>query len=75
MVRIQDSGGAFPAPRTKRLFYPNEPHLDTFPIQDWKRLIGNLDTVDATSAYFLKLEILGLLTADLGHFFEGVDFH
>lgn len=68
MVRIQDSGGAFPAPRTKRLFYPNEPHLDTFPIQDWKRLIGKreiiLDTVDTMPAYLVKPEILGLLDAE-----------
>lgn len=55
MVRIQDSSGAFPASRPKRLFYPNEPRLDTFPIQhvqiDWQRLMAKrelvLDTVDA----------------------------
>jgi len=72
MVRIQDSGGAFPAPRPKRLFYPNEPRLDTFPIQhvqiDWKRLIAKremvLDTVEAMPAYLLKPEILGLLDAE-----------
>lgn len=72
MVRIQDSGGALPAPRPKRLFYPNEPRLDTFPIQhvqiDWKRLIAKrdmvLDTVDTMPAYLLKPEILGLLDAE-----------
>ncbi|WP_288363815.1 site-specific integrase [uncultured Spongiibacter sp.] len=72
MVRIQDSSGAFPAPRPKRLFYPYTPRLDTFPIQhvqiDWQRLIAKremvLDTVDAMPAYLLKPEVLGLLDAE-----------
>ena len=71
MERIQDSRGAFPASRPKRRFYPNEPRLDTFPIQhvqiDWQRLMAKhelvLDTVDAMPTYLLKPEVLGLLDA------------
>lgn len=71
MVRIQDSRGAFPAPRQKRLLYPNELRLDTLSTKhtqiDWQRQIAKreiiLDTTDTMSAYLLKPEILGLLDA------------
>ena len=72
MVRIQDSGGGFPAPRPKRRFYPNEPRLETFPIQhvqiDWQRLMAKrelvLDIMGAMPTYLLKLEVLCLLDAE-----------
>lgn len=72
MVQIQDSGRGFPSSRPKRLFYPHEPRLDTFPIRhvqiDWDRLIAKrelvLDAIDAMPAYLLKPEILALLDAE-----------
>lgn len=72
MAQIQDSRGAFPVPRQKLLFYPNELRLDTLSTKhtqiDWQRLIAKLemvlDTLDTMPAYLLKPEILGLLEAE-----------
>ena len=70
MVQKRPTDTAFPAPRPRGLFHPEEPPaVATFPIQsvqiDWERLIAKrpmvLATIDDMPAYLLKPEVLALL--------------
>lgn len=72
MVQKHPFDPAFPAPRPRGLFHPEEPPPTTFPIQsvqiDWDRLIAKrptvLQTIDEMPAYLLKPEVLALLDAE-----------
>ncbi len=69
MVQKFPTDNAFPAPRPRGLFHPEEPPVANFPIQsvqiDWDRLIAKrptvLITIDDMPAYLLKPEVLALL--------------
>jgi site-specific recombinase XerD len=72
MVQKSFTDRAFPAPRARGLFHPQEPPLVSFPLQvveiDWERLIAKrptvLQTIDEMPAYLLKPEVLALLEAE-----------
>ena len=71
MVQNEQSETRFLKPRSNRLFYPTEEHLDAYPIQsvqiDWDRLIAKrpqiLASIDEMPAYLIKPEVLKLLDA------------